>query len=81
MVFETPDRVVDSVIVRDAVGLIAHLVVGADVDKPAFRQQEIAQDFANRLNISLPDSAFPKGYQPALINYQAARSPLDIGEK
>ena len=58
--FEPADRVVDSGIVRDAIGLRANPVVGAEVDKVAVRQQEIAQD-----------------YQPARINYQAARSPLD----
>jgi hypothetical protein len=40
-------RVVDSVIVRDAIGLRANPVVGAEVDKVAVRQQEIAQDLAN----------------------------------
>jgi hypothetical protein len=39
--------VVDGVIVRDAIGLRAYPVVGAEVDKVAVRQQEIAQDLAN----------------------------------
>jgi hypothetical protein len=45
--FEPADRVVDSVIVRDAIGLRANPVVGAEVDKVAVGQQEIAQDWAN----------------------------------
>jgi uncharacterized membrane protein YeiH len=41
--FEPADRVADSVIVRDAIGLRAYPVVGAEVDKVAVRHQEIAQ--------------------------------------
>ena len=45
--FESADRVQDSVIVRDAIGLRAYPVVGAEVHKVAVRQHEIAQDLAN----------------------------------
>jgi uncharacterized membrane protein YeiH len=45
--FEPVDRVVDNVIVRDAIGLRAYQVVGAEADKVAVRQQEVAQDLTS----------------------------------
>jgi hypothetical protein len=44
--FEPGDRVVDSIIVRDAIGITTDLVVGVEVDKVASRLQEIVEDLA-----------------------------------
>jgi hypothetical protein len=56
--FESADRVVDSVIVRDAIGLRAYPVIGAEADKVAVRQQESHKIWRTSRDISLPDFAF-----------------------
>ena len=44
--FEPGDRVVDSIIARDAIGLAPNVDIGVEVDKVASRLQEIAEDLA-----------------------------------
>jgi len=52
--FEPADRVVDSIIVPDAIGLKTYPVVSADVDKVASRLQKIAEALANFSGYFIP---------------------------
>jgi hypothetical protein len=52
--FEPADRMVDSIIIRDAIGLQAYPVASAEVDKVASRLQTIAEDLANFSGYFIP---------------------------
>ena len=52
--FEPGDQMVDSIIIRDAIGLQAYPVVSAEVDKVASRLQTIAEDLANFSGYFIP---------------------------
>jgi hypothetical protein len=52
--FEPADIVVDSIIVRDAIGLKDYPVVSAKVDEVATRLQKVAEDFANFSGYFIP---------------------------
>jgi hypothetical protein len=52
--FEPADGVVDSIIVRDALGFKGHAVVSAKVDEIATRLQKISEDLANFSGFFIP---------------------------
>jgi len=52
--FEPADRVADSIIVRDAIGLKAYPVVSAEVDAVAVRLQKIGEDLSNFSGYFIP---------------------------
>ena len=52
--FEPADGIVDSIIVRDAIGMKGFPAVSDEIDKVAVRLQKIAEDLANFSGYFIP---------------------------